>query len=320
MTDIIEDFVPAKPANFTEGGSGTPRLYPVPKAGSRRARLSVIVDIGMQAREDIYKTPDNQVCKPDAPGAVCHPQKPAKQVVVFADLVNDVVDYGPEIGKQQYRLLLNSTFNGKIKGIVHATNNPPKDGKGNTIKGGVWTMHPNNVLSKLAVAMDKKEVLASGAINRLLDGQFMANTAVTETDSGKLDNEGEPIIYRNVNYKGAAPVAMVETEELDADGNPVEKMPEFAALKQPLKCITFTNAKKEDIAMLRRDVIAMIKLASDYAGSNMQKAIEAHEADKPDNTPAEVPADKVKPAPAPKPKPTPKPAPTFADMDDDVPF
>lgn len=318
MTDIIEDFVPAKPEGFSDNG-GAPRIYPTPKSGSRRARLSTIIDIGMQEREDVYNGPDGKACKPDTPGAVCKPQKPAKQVVMFADLVNDIVDYGPEIGKQQYRLLINPTFKGKIKGIVHAVNNPPKDGNGNVVKGD-WTMHPNNAASKLAVAMEKLEVLKSGAINRLLDGQFMANVAVTETPSGKFDADGNEIVYKNVNYKGPAPVAAVETGELDDDGNPIEAMPVFATLKQPLKCITFTNAKKEDIGMIRKDIRAMIKLALDYTGSNMQKAMEAFEAEKGETTPAEVPAEKVKPAAAPKPKPTPKPAPNFSDMDDDVPF
>ena len=120
MTDITnDDFVPAKPAGFSGNGgsgSGEPRNYPVPKGGSRPARVSLIIDIGTQIRDDSYKTADGKMCNFDTAGAIATAQKPAKQVVVFADLVNDVVDYGNEIGKQQYRLLLNGSFSGVLKG------------------------------------------------------------------------------------------------------------------------------------------------------------------------------------------------------------
>lgn len=323
MTDITnDDFVPAKPAGFTEGGNGGGTgIYPVPKAGSRPARVSLIIDIGTQIRGDSYKTSDGKLCNEDTPGAIATAQKDAKQVVVFADLVNDVVDYGGDIGKQQYRLMLNGSYSGVTKGVNHAVNTPPKDAKGNTIKGGVWTMHPLNLLSKLAKATNMDEVINNGAINRLLNKQFMAQVDVNEKDSGKLDADGEAIIYRNVNYKSGAQVAAVETGEDDEDGNAIEAVPEVKPLKQAAKIITFANAKKEDVQFIRPNVRKMIKLATDYAGTNMQKAIEAFEAeagnapDAEDDTPAEKPAAK----PAVK-KPVVKKAPVVSDDDDDVPF
>lgn len=301
----MEDFVPAKPANFTGNGDGVPRNFPVPKSGSRRARVSLIIDIGTQVRGDSYKLPDGTLCNEDTPGAIGTPQKPAKQVVVFADLVNDNVDYGGEIGKAQYRLLLNGSYSGVLKGVVHAINNPPKDAKGSTIKGGVWTMHPQNLLTKLAKATNMEEVIANGAINRLLNKQFMAQVDVNEKPSGKMDTDGNEIIYKNVNFKGASQVAAVETGEEDENGNPIEAIPEFAQLKTPAMIITFNNAKEENIKYIRPSIIKMIKLATDYAGTNIEKAIQAFEAKKGQsneedgNTAQEAPA---KPKAAEKPK------------------
>ena len=51
----------------------------------------------------------------------------------------------------------------------------------------------------------------------------MAQVEVNEKDSGKVDKDGEPIIYRNVNYKGCAEVP------LDDDDQPLP----VAELKQP---------------------------------------------------------------------------------------
>ncbi len=313
MTDAIyddEDFVPAKNAGGG-GGNFEQRNYPVPKAGARRARVSLIVDIGIQDQDDSYKLADGTMCNEDTPGAIATPRKPSSQVVVFADLVNDTVDYGGEIGKAHYRLMLNGSYSGVIKGVNHAINNPPKDAKGKMIKGGVWTMHPQNLLTKLAKATNTEEIIASGAINRLLNKQFMAQVEVKETASGKDDADGNEIIYKNVNYKSASQVAAVETDDLDDNGDPIEAIPEFNALKVKPMCITFKNAKKEDIKIIRANILKMIKLANNYAGSNMQKAIEAFEADKESGgskNDDDVGEDDNEPTPAPKetPKPVPK--------------
>lgn len=325
MSDITnDDFTPAKPAGFTGGnGSGEQFNYPTPKAGARRARVSLIIDIGTQIRGDSYKTADGKLCNEDTPGAIGTAQKPAKQVVVFADLVNDTVDYGGDIGKAHYRLMLNGSFGGVLKGVNHAVNTPPKDAKGQTIKGGVWTMHPQNLLTKLAKAVNMEEVIVNGAINRLLNKQFMAQVDVNEKPSGKDDPDGNEIIYKNVNFKGASQCAAVETGEEDDNGDPIEAIPEFAALKIPAKCITFTNAKKEDIKFIRSNVLKMIKLATDYAGSNMQKAVEAYEAERSSGDEPEEgkTAPAAKPAAAAAPKKAAKPkAPVAQDDDDSAPF
>lgn len=301
-----------KPINANKtGGSSTFEsdnpggLFPVPKSGSRKARVSLIVDLGIQKREDFE----------DEKTGETRPQKPCQQVAVFADLTADNVDYGGTIGKQHYRLLLNKSFSGNIQGINFVAT-PPKDAKGNIIAGKQWQLHPANLLTKLAKACNVPEVIENMEIDRLLGLAFMAQVDVNEKDSGKLDKDGEPIIYRNVNYKGCAEVP------LDDDDEPLP----VAELKQPPLCITFDDAKAEDIKYLRKKLINMIKLAENYPGSAMQKAIEAFEAGQATSTTdnsEDEPEEPQKPAKAvskPKAKPAKAAEPDDEDGSDCSPF
>lgn len=291
--------------SFKPKNSNTPRpsnsgentgLFPVPKAGSRKARVSLIVDLGEQNRPDFE----------DEKTGETKPQKPCQQVAVFADLVNDTVDYGGTIGKQHYRLLLNKTFAGEITGINFMFV-PPKDAKGKIIEGKSWQLHPANLMTKLAKAVNKPDIIESGDIEQLLDCPFMAQVEVKEKDSGKQNDKGEPIIYRNVNYKGCSEVP------LDDDDEPMQ----VAELNTEAKCITFQNAKVEDIKFIRKKLIDMIKLANDYAGSNMEKAIQAFEAQQNSDAPEEAEEEKPKPTKPAAKKPAKKePEPTPDDSED----
>lgn len=283
--------------------------FPTPKDGSRKARISLIVDMGVQERED-FEDPDTGEKKP---------QKPIQQVAVFADLTADVVDYGGEIGKAHYRMLLNKSFKGEVQGVAFAAT-PPKDAKGKTIAGKPWGLHPNNLLSKIAKAVGKPEVIESMDIEHLLDEAFMCQVEVSkqEDKNGKKDKDNNVIVYTNVNFKGAA---QVPTQE-DDEGNDLGPIP-VPALKTKALCITFDTAKTEDIKFIRSNLLKQIKVAQNYAGSQMQKAIEAYEAAKAaeqdnggDDTPAEEPKTKTTTKAAPKAKAKVK----SEDDDQDVPF
>jgi hypothetical protein len=245
-----------KPANSGGGGNGGSgdREYtanlPVPKSGSRKARVSLIVDLGIQNRED-FEDPKTKEMKP---------QKPAHQVAAFADLVNDVVDYGGNIGEQQYRLPLNNIFKGVIEGINFNTV-PPTDAEGKRIEGKPWGLHPRNKLTILAKAVGKEEITVEGKhpesldISLLLNEPFMAQVEVKETPhkEGKKDKDGKPIVYKNVNYRGAAPIPTVENEETGE-----EEPMKVAALRQKPLCITFDDAKEADIQFIRPSIIKII--------------------------------------------------------------
>lgn len=270
-----------KPKNQSNNNSNSQNdnpggLFPVPKDGSRKARISLIVDLGTQERDDLWEL-DGKAVPEGTEGAVAKSQKPCQQLAVFADLTADNVDYGGTIGKQHYRLLLNKSFGGNIQGI-NFTAVPPMDANGKRINGKPWGFHPQNLLTKIAKATGKPEVIESTDVEQLLNMPFMAQVEVKVTESDKVDNDGKKIVYKNVNFKGASPVPSVETGEDDEDGNPIEAPMPVPELKVEAKCITFDNATADDIIFIRKKLLNMIKQSSDYAGSNMQKAVEEFEA------------------------------------------
>src|SRR5690554_2240331 len=141
-----------KPANAgdTDGSNGQRRSekFPVPEGGSQMARISLIVDLGIQNREEIV----------DPNTGESKPQKPQHQIAIFADLVDQVVDYGGEIGKKQYRLTLNKSFKGEVAGINFAAV-PPRNADGKIIEGKMWTFAPASILTKLAKATGQTQIL-----------------------------------------------------------------------------------------------------------------------------------------------------------------
>lgn len=312
-----------------------PGVYPVPRAGSRKARVSLVIEMGKQERESIWKNGD-KIVQEGAKGSVLMEQNPAQQVAIFVDLTHDTVDYGGAIGKAHYRLPVNSVFQGTYKGI-NFQGVPQKDASGTILTGadGKWlplVLHPASPLTKLAKAVGRPDIVESMDISQFIgeDGEglpFMATVEIKETPAknGKEDAEGNPIIYKNVNFKGQAPIPE------DDDGNQMAVNP----LAQPALCITFADAKEEDIKWIRAGLRKQIKLALDYPGSQMQKAIEAFEAkqaaeaDGPDNGDDDAPAPAPKPAaktaskavvPAKKTAAKPPAKVPFDDMESDIPF
>lgn len=241
--------------------NGVAYKYPVPEGGSQAARISLIVDIGTQEREDFEDTKTGEV----------KPQKPVQQVVVFADLVDQVVDYGGDIGEKQYRLMLNKNFKGDIAG-VNFTAVPPRDADGNMIDGKNWTFHPANLLTKLAKATGNEQILGVDIennmdISALLGAGFYADVEVKTTDSGKKKEDGTPIIYNNVNFKGAAKLPMVKGKQLEIDELQVTPM-----------ILNHNNVTEETLVYIRGKVLSMMKLAPEYQGSKLQKLLESDQA------------------------------------------
>lgn len=259
-------FKPASKAPSSNGQSFD-RAYTAvaPKPGLRKARVSLIVDMGIQER-DPFKDEDGTLKE----------QKPCQQVAVFVDLVNDKVDYGGQIGVKQYRLPLNKVFKGEFNGIGFYPV-APKDKDGNTIEGKPWGFHPNNMLSKLAKACGRPDVAVDDKgkdslnIEALLGLPLMVEVEVkkTEDKNCKKDDKGNVITYTNVNVKN------LTTVPLDDDDNPQN----VAALEQDAILLSFDDAKKEDVMFIRPGLRAKIKTAKNFDGSAMQAAIEAFEAE-----------------------------------------
>ena len=288
------------------------------KGGSRPARVSLIVDLGVQEREEFNEDYDAKKAKhvkalADKTGylpaiedgknqQINIMQKDQPQIAVFADLVNDVVDYGEEIGKMPYRLMLNGSFGGNIQGIGFA-GSYAFDKEGNIQKEKGFTFHATSKLTKLAKATGQNQIIAGSGndnmdVSQLLTQKFMAQVDKTEKDDGAK-------VY--LNYKGCSETPMVP----DAEGNEVPYP--VKALVAEAKCITFDNMTEADKVFLRGNIIKMIKGAKNYQGSQMEKVLDAGKpkTDEPQGVPDSKPA-AVGNAGVQEPN--------FDNFDDDVPF
>lgn len=296
----------------TGGSGGTgPRedfKMPVPEDGNQPARISLIVDLGTQERED-FVDPNTKETKPQAP---------VQQLAIYADLVDNIVDYGGSIGEQPYRLALHKSFKGELSG-VNFNASPPRDAEGNLIQGKIWTFHPANLLTKLAKATGNTQILGENEddnmdIEQLLGESLFIDVQVKQNTSDKLDKDGEKIVYTNVNAKTFATVPRVKGKPM-----PVEDL-----AMEPL-LITFDNVTPETVKFLRADVRRKIKLATDYVGSKMQKVLEEYEATlgtgetkgKSEDKPKEKPKAKAEPKAKAKAK---KEDSEEEDFDDDIPW
>ena len=250
MTEAAVSFKPEfeKPVNTFD----STRKFPYPKGGSRPARISLIIDLGKQEREE-YESQTN-------PGEMIQP-KPIRQVAVFADLTSDTVDYGDEIGMQHYRLMMNNKWMNEIKGWNFAPV-PPKDRK-----NGIWTFGATNPLAKIAKVI-APEVLQDGDNNMnvglLLNTSFMINVDVDHRKSDTYkDDKGEPVVFTNVRYKGCSDLP----EMPDGSVYPV------AELNCKPMVITFDTVTEDNFKFIRKDILAKIKTALDYPGSRMEQIV-----------------------------------------------
>ena len=214
-----------------------------------------------------------------------------QEVAIFADLVGCIVDYGGDIGKKPYRVLLNKSFKGAIRGLG-LTQVPPVK------KGGAWTFPPASLLTELAT-VTKQTAIIDGSdkqklndIGLLLGQPLMVDIVKTVADNGS--------VYVNVKGVGSVP-SMLEAHIDHSLVNPVG--------------VSFETVTPEIIteAGVRFNVIQKIMTANNYVGSKMQQAVDVLYPNI-----AKPKAEQPKPAVQETPKAAPAPVPD--DLDDDCPF
>lgn len=293
------------------------------KGGSRPARISLIVDLGNQKRDNFVEEyqPDNAkhikalngegfVTEEDGKQFINIPQTEQPQIAVFADLTSDVVDYGGEIGKQPYRLLLNKSFMGDLAGIGFA-GCYSFDKNGNVLKDKGFTFHSNSILTRLAKATKQEQIIAGSGkdnmdVEQLLGHAFMATVQKTETEDGKC----------YINFKGCSEVPMVPSDPSDPDSE--EVMMNVKPLANKPVLITFDNITAETKKWLRGDLVKKIKSATNYQGSKMQEVLEG--GNTPESSQEAPQEDKPVKVTQAKAKPTKAPVDVPEDFDDDIPF
>lgn len=228
--------------------------YPVPEEGSRPARVSLIVDLGVQEREDFEDPKTGEVKE----------QKPVHQVAILADLTKDVVNYGGDIGEAQYRLAMYSSFAKKgqkavVKGTAFTQVPPAKE-------GGVWTFHPNSLITKLAKATGTKQIVDGSDEDALNDITLLLGKPFNATVEVKRRTVGDKT-YENVNFKGCAPVPDMSEYGV----TPEQYCPPLAM--EP-RIITFDDCTEDDVKFIRWELKCTIVKALNYEGSQIQKVFQ----------------------------------------------
>lgn len=181
--------------------------------------------------------------------------KDRQEIAVFADLVGNVVDYGNEIGKKPFRVMLNKSWKGEIRGLGLAVVPPQK-------QGGVWTFAPNSMLTELA-KVTRQNTITDGTVKNDLNniGLILGKSLMVDV----VKTEDGDKVYVNVKGISSVPSALA-------------KMIDYS-LVNPVG-ISFDDVSVESLkaAYIRGSIIKKIKQANNYQGSKMQKAIEAYEA------------------------------------------
>lgn len=296
------------------------------KGGSRPARISLIVDLGTQKRDNFVEEYNESLSKhvkalaeqgaelveENGKTMISIPQSDQPQIAVFADLTHDLVDFGGELGKQPFRLSLNGSDFGNLRGIGFS-GCYSFDKNGQILKDKGFTFHSMSPLTKLAKATKQEQIISGSGkdnmdVEQLLGQAFMATVVKTEKDDKCY-----------LNYKGCSEVPNVPSDPSDPDSEEVQM--NIKPLVSPATIITFDNVTPELRKWIRGDVAKKIKEAVNYQGSKMQEVLEggnsssddAGEERQPEAKPTSVPAKKVAHKPA-------KVAEPEIDFSEDVPF
>lgn len=255
-----KNFIPRDPADFVQ---------PEVEEGTQLMATSLIIDLGTQEREAYVKTDDkgNEIIK-DGEKVWIHP-KPAQQVAIYGDLLNETHDYGGDIGVKQVRLPLHGEFAGQINKPINFIEQPVRDADGNQIKCP-WVIPGNNAIAKLAKASGCKVILEPGTfeepnelksdIEQILGKPFMIEVIVKKNTK---DKNGEKVTYTNIYVKNPVPVMK---------GIPV---PELQATP---RCIGFESevdeiveAMQEVRAAVRRKIMQALNYDNlNYADENKE--------------------------------------------------
>ncbi len=180
--------------------------------------------------------------------------KERQEVAIFADLVDSVVDYGEDIGKKPYRILINKSFKGDIRGISTKPV-PPQS-------GNVWTFAGNSTLTKLANATKQKTIIDGTVASELNDIGLLLGKSIMADIEKNVNGEK---VYINLKGVGSVPTK-------------IEKTVDYSLVEPVGVSFDSVTADILEVANLRGNVFKKIKAATNYKGSKMEAAILEYEA------------------------------------------
>ena len=307
--------------------------YLVEKAGTQKKAKAVIgiisgiVDLGLQVQEDakmewkgdeaseaeeLEKNPEQYFeTLPNDKGVPTRYKrwkvKPCQQVALTVDFPSIMVNQGQFFGDENaeehpLRMLLNGEFYIKDVGKVVGK---PYNIKETRNDDGSWSFKSNTQLHKLAAATDVLDDNRRFKPNMI--GKLLGKAALFEIQLFlKPGNDGKQYLNEKIKLSGQVPDMMVPMiPELD---------------QKYIYGVNFKGVQDPKVLkQLRQSVINTMKLAQNFEGSDIQKALEALANGKVENK-QEAPKQEEKPKAAPKAKKEAEPAPDFDAFDEDIPF
>jgi len=255
----------------------------IPEDGLNAVAVSLLVYLGKHRKQPKFAKDSKGVVELNEDGSkkILIPKEGDKglerKIAAYVDLLDQTHDYGNDIGVKNIRLPLHKVGYAISEGLNYVEV-APRDTQGNYIKGKPWTLAPASMWAKLAAVTKTKDgqlvkdVIFAADFNNpnlnnvglLLGKPFMMNVEVKES-VGKSDGK----TYHNVSLKSPVPL--------------MKGMNPPAPLVPP-KAISFTDTDllepKEELGgsckfdLIRQADLRKIVLAEDYAGSEMQKAIQ----------------------------------------------
>ena len=146
----------------TSSKKSSVKSWPRPEAGVTLAAVSMIVDMGVQARPDFVDQSGKKI-----------PRRPVQQLAILVDLLTQKHNWGGDLGEKQIRMPLYNTFEGQVLGHDFVVYKQDDD---------VVTFNAKSKMAKLASACGaSKELLANGHdISSLLGKPLMVEVSERE--------------------------------------------------------------------------------------------------------------------------------------------
>lgn len=278
--------------------------------------ISGIIDLGLQAQEDakmewkgdeaseleeLEKNPDQYFeTLPNDKGVPTRYKrwkvKPCQQVAFTVDfpsiMINQGQFFGDENAKEHpLRLLLNGEFYmkdiGKVVGKPYNIKEVRND-------DGSWSFKSNTQIYKMASAVDVLD--ENGRFKPHMIGKLLGKAALFEVQVYLQESGGKHYLNEKIKLSGQVPDVMVPM---------IPELPE-----EYIYGVNFKGEQNPEILKnLRQSVINTMKLAQNFEGSDIQKALEARGSQQA-SKPAEQEAHKA----------VPQPAADFDSFDDQIPF
>lgn len=295
--------------------------YIVEKVGTQKKAkamigiISGIIDLGLQTQEDakmewkgdasseaeeLEKNPEQYFeTLPNDKGVPTRYKrwkvKPCQQVALTVDFpsigINQSQFFGEDDGKEHpLRLLLNGEFYMKEVGKIVGK---PYNIKENRNDDGTWSFKSNTQLHKLAAATDVLD--DNGRFKPHMIGKLLGKAALFEVQVFTVESNGKQYLNEKIKLSGQVPDVMVPM---------IPELPE-----EYIYGVNFKGEQNPEVVKsLRRSVINTMKLAQNFEGSDIAKALEARGS----SQPADQSEDKQE---------IPKAgAESFDDFDDQIPF